>query len=98
MQALRAHGSIPERLREYAGRLEIGQEELAGLLRPIRHRERPDRDALMYLLWREGCFRLGRIAPHFGVGYTAVEQACRRAERRAKTDRKFRRVLEALPK
>lgn len=96
LQALRAHGSLPERLSEYAGRLEISAEEVAGLLRPVRHRERPHRDALMYLLWQEGRFRLGQIAPHFGVGYTAVEQACRRTERRLKTDRKFRRRLEEI--
>jgi putative transposase len=96
LQALHAHGSVPERLSEYAGRLEISKEELAELVRPVRHRERPYRDALMYLLWQEGRFRLGQIAPHFGVGYTAVEQACRRAERRLKTDHKFRRVLQAI--
>jgi len=95
-RALLAHGSVPERLSEYAGRLEISREELAELVRPLRHRERPYRDALMYLLWQEGHFRLGQIAPHFGVGYTAVEQACRRAERRLKTDHRFRRVLQAI--
>lgn len=95
-RALRAHGSVAQRLREYGARLEISEEELAELVRPVRHRERPYRDALMYVLWQEGCFRLGQIAPHFGVGYTAVEQACRRAERRLKTDHEFRRRLQAI--
>jgi hypothetical protein len=39
---------------------------------------------------------LSVVVPAFGVGYTAVEQACRRAERHLKTDRKFRRVLQAI--
>jgi chromosomal replication initiation ATPase DnaA len=71
---------------------------LAELLRPVRHRERPFRDALMYLLWREGRFRLGQIAPHFGVSYSAISQACRRVENRLETDRRFRRKLNAITK
>jgi len=96
LQALGAHGSIPERLAEYVERLGIETRELAELLRPIRHRERPFRDALMYLLWREGRFRLGQIAAHFGVSYSAISQACRRVENRLETDRRFRRKLNAI--
>jgi REP element-mobilizing transposase RayT len=98
LQAIQAHGSIPERLTDYAGRLGIGRRELAELLRPIRHRERPSRDAMMYLLWQEGRFRLGQIAVHFGVGYSAVSQACRRAKRRLKTNRKFKTMLRTMIK
>jgi hypothetical protein len=50
---------------------------------------RDERDALVYLLWREGWFRLRQIAPHFAVGYTAVSQACRRTERHLEKDRKW---------
>ncbi|MEA3226552.1 MAG: transposase, partial [Planctomycetota bacterium] len=96
LQALRSHGSIPERLAEYARRFGIGTKELTELLRPVRHRERPSRDAMMYLLWREGRFRLGQIAPHFGVGYSAISQACRRIERRLETDRCFHKKLNAI--
>jgi len=95
LHALGSHGSIPERLAQYAHRLGIDAQELAELSRPSRRRERPNRDALMYLLWRDGHFRLGQIAPHFGVSYAAISQACRRAEQRLKTDRNFRRRLEA---
>ncbi|MFC1633934.1 transposase [Planctomycetota bacterium] len=98
LQAIQAHGSIPERLAEFAGKLGIGTQELTELLRPVRHRERPSRDAMMYLLWREGRFRLGQIAPHFGVGYSAVSQACRRVERRLKTNRNFQTILRAILK
>jgi len=53
---------------------------------------------MMYLLWGEGRFRLGQIAPHFGVGYSAVSQACRRVERRLKTDRSLQTTPEEITK
>jgi len=93
LHALRSHAPIPERLAEYARRLGVGKQELDEVLRPIRHRERPSRDAMMYLLWCEGRFRLGQIAQHFGVGYSAVSQACRRVECRLQKDRNFQRTL-----
>jgi REP element-mobilizing transposase RayT len=96
LHALGSHGAIPERLAQYAHRLGIDAQELAELSRPSRRRERPRRDALMYLLWRDGHFRLGQIAPHFGVSYAAISQACRRVEQRLKTDRNFRRRIEAV--
>jgi REP element-mobilizing transposase RayT len=96
LQALQSHGSIPERLAEYARRLGIGTPELEELSRPVRHRERATRDALMYLLWREGRFRLGQIAPYFGVGYAAVSHASRRTERRLEKDRKLQRLLRGI--
>ncbi|MHC4354314.1 MAG: transposase [Planctomycetota bacterium] len=98
LQALRSHGSIPQLLTEYARRFGIGAKELTELLGPVRHRERPSRDAMMYLLWREGRFRLGQIAPHFGVSYSAVSQARRRVESRLSTDQRFRRKLNAIIK
>jgi putative transposase len=96
LQALQSHGSVPDRLAEYARRLGIGKQELDRLSRPVRHRARSTRDALMYLLWREGRFRLGQIGPHFGVGYAAVSQACRRTQRRLETDRPLQRRLRAI--
>jgi REP element-mobilizing transposase RayT len=98
LQALRTHGAIPERLEEYARRLGIGTQEFAELVCPTRHRERPSRDVLMYLLWCDGRFRLGQIAPHFGVGYSAVSQACRRIEHRLKADHDLQSVLQAIMK
>jgi REP element-mobilizing transposase RayT len=98
LQAIQTHVSIPKRLADYAGKLKIGTRELDELLRPIRHRERPSRDMMMYLLWQEGRFRLGQIAPYFGVGYSAVSQACRRVERRLKTNRNFKIMLRIMMK
>ncbi len=98
LRALRSHASIPERLSEYARGLGIGPQQIAELSRPIRRRRRPDRDAVMYLLWRAGRYRLGQIAPHFGVSYAAVSQACRRVERRLNEDPNFRRTVETAAK
>ncbi len=95
LQALRSHGSIEDRLAEYGRRLGLGTRECADLRRPTRHVERPERDVLIYLLWREGGFRLGQIAECFGVGGSAVSHACRRVEHRLETDRKLRSVVEA---
>lgn len=94
--ARESHGSLPARLVQYARRLGIGRRELKELTHPIRHRERPMRDALVYLLWRAGRFPLGQIGPYFGVGYAAVSQACRRTERRLEKDPKLRKRLRAI--
>ena len=63
---------------------------------PPRHRERPMRDVLMYLLWREGRFRPGDIAEHFEVTESAVSHARRRAEQHLQTDRKLQRQIKSL--
>ncbi len=96
LRALQSHGTIQEHLAEYRRRLRIDSQEYASLLRPIRHRERPMREVLIYLLWRQGRFRLGEIAEHFGVGESAVSHACRRAEQRLQTDRQLQSQLKAL--
>lgn len=62
--ALRAHGTIAERLAEYAARLGGDASAVTELLRPVRHRTRPDRDAPMYLPWR-GPFPPGPDRPAF---------------------------------
>lgn len=98
LQAIQAHGSITARIAEIAGRLGIRKKELAELLCPVRHRERPSRDVMMYLLWQEGRFRLGQIAPHFGVGYSAVSQACRRVKRQLRTNRNLQNIIWKIMK
>jgi hypothetical protein len=98
LQAVRSHASLPDRLAEYSRKMGIDEEELAALLRPTRNRERPSRDALIYLLWREGHFRQGQIAAYFGVGYSAVSQACQRVERHLTSDRRFQSRLQAIMK
>jgi putative transposase len=97
LQALHSHGSgsIEDRLAEYGRKLGIKAGDYAKLLRPTRHVERPERDVLIYLLWREGGFRLGQIAECFGVGGSAVSHTCRRVEERLKADRKLRSLVGA---
>jgi REP element-mobilizing transposase RayT len=95
LQALRSHGSIEERLAKYRRKLGIGTKECTELLRPTRHVERPLRDVLIYLLWREGHFRLGEIGELFGVGESAVSHTCRRVEQRLESDRKLRSLIRA---
>jgi len=94
LRALQSHGTVDERLAYYRRRLGIHAREYASLLPPVRHQQRPVRDVLMYLLWQEGRFRLGEIGGVFGVKYSAVSQACRRAEHRLQTDRDLRRKLK----
>jgi len=96
LRALQSHGTIREHLAEYRRKLGIDSLEYASLLRPTRHRERPMRDVLMYLLWRQGRFRPGDIAGHFGVRESAVSHAHRRAEQHLQTDRKLQRQLKSL--
>jgi len=96
LQALRSHGSVEDRTAAYSRKLGLGRRAYAELLRPIRHVERPERDVLMYLLWRQGRLRLGQIGEHFGVGESAVSHACRRVEARLRTDRKLRTTLRAI--
>lgn len=93
LRALQSHGTVQERLADYRRRLGIDAQEYASLLRPTRHRERPVRDVLMYLLWREGRFRLGEIGVAFGVRDSAVSQGCRRTEHRLRSDRNLHRKL-----
>jgi putative transposase len=96
LQGLRSHGSMEDRLAQYSRKLGIKTQDRADLLRPTRHVERPQRDVLIYLLWREGRFRLGQIAECFGVGGSAVSHTCRRVEERLKADRKLRSLIAAI--
>jgi len=53
LRALHSDASIEERLAEYGRKLGLGTDDTAELRRPTRHRERPQRDLLIYLLWRD---------------------------------------------
>lgn len=68
-----------------ADRLGISRAELEGLRRPIRGRERPVRDALIYLAWQRGCFSEAAIGAHFRVGYTTISNARKRGEEHLRT-------------
>ena len=51
------------------------------------------RDVLVHLAWREGGYRLSDIGGYFGVGYTSVVNARRRAAEGLHKDRGLRRAI-----
>jgi hypothetical protein len=95
-RALHSYGTIQQHLAQYRRMLGIDSRQYARLLVPIRRCERPLRDVLMYLLWRQGRFSLVAIGEPFGVKGSAVSQTCRRAERHLQTTPKLRRQLRTL--
>ena len=60
--------------------LGISAVALDELRRPVRGRERPLRDALIYLVWKDGQRRLRDIGDYFNVGYTSIVNARARGE------------------
>jgi putative transposase len=84
--------AVVERHRRALG---ISDDALAELRRPVRGRERPLRDVLIYLAWRRGAFALERVGAYFGVGYTTVVNARKRGAERLRKSRGLRRKLRA---
>ena len=76
--------------------LSLSKEQLEALRRPIRGVERPYRDILIYLAWKEGTFRLTDIGVYFNVGYTAAGNARSRAEEVLAKDKGLRQQVEEL--
>lgn len=93
VRQLRSHGGVAACITSYCRILNIGDAAYRSLLRPVRRTVRPERDLLIYLLWRDGRFRLAQIAEHFGIKYAAVSLAKTRAEAHLQKDRKLRRRL-----
>ena len=93
VRRLLSHGGIEERIDECRRRLDLDPDECRTLLRPIRHRSRPKRDLLIYLLWRDGRYRLADIGAPFAIGYPAVSAAKTRAETYLKKHPRWRRKL-----
>lgn len=93
VQQLRSHGGIPACIASYCRVLGIDGTAYRSLRSPARRTVRPERDLLMYLLWRDGRFRLAQIAEHFGTKYAAVSRARARAEARLRKDGRLRRRL-----
>jgi putative transposase len=80
-------------------KLKISPAELDKLRKPLRGQDRPLRDVLIYLAWKEGTFGLAVIGAYFNVRYTAISNARRRAETILKTDKALSMRLGAgLPK
>ena len=93
VRRLLSHGGIEERIDAHRRLLNLEADECRSLLQPTRHRSRPKRDLLIYLLWREGRHRLADIGAAFAIGYPAVSAAKTRAEAYLKKHAGWRRKL-----
>jgi putative transposase len=72
--------SIERWIADCARRMRFGRDEYRELFHPIRRTSRPRRDALIYLLWNQGRYRLAEIANVFHISYPAVSVAKARGE------------------
>ena len=90
---LAAPPSVATAVEHHRRALGISDDALAELRRPVRGRERPLRDVLIYLAWRRGGFPLESVGAHFGVGYTAVVNARKRGAEHLRKSRKLRGKL-----
>jgi putative transposase len=91
---LRSHGGIEACIAPCCRILGISDATCRALRRPTRHTVRPDRDLMIYLLWRDGRFRLAQIGEYFGISYPAVSLAKARAEARLQKDKPLQRRLK----
>ena len=90
---LNAHGSIEQLSNKYRNILGITNEEYEEYFRPIRHRKRPHRDVLIYLVWLSGQFSLNDLGLCFNVSYTAISNCRRRGLEYIGRDRKMKKLL-----
>jgi len=74
----------------------LGEKEPRNLLESRRRAPRPPRDLAMYLLAHLGTFTHREIGEFFGVGYTAVTEAVKRAASALARDRKLKERMERL--
>jgi REP element-mobilizing transposase RayT len=87
--------SVSEDVDRWRSVLGILSDEMARLCRPIRGRERPLRDALIHLVWKNGRHSLAEIGREFGMGYTGVVNARQRGARYLSERPALRRVIES---
>ena len=90
---LKRHGNVGALSEKYRKLLRIPKREYEQYFRPIRHRRRPYRDVLIYLIWLSGGFSLEDLGHYFNVSYPAISNCRRRGHEHVATDRKLRRVL-----
>ncbi len=72
----------------------LGIEDPSSLLKPLRGETRPDRDLAIYCLSHLGLFTNQEIGRQFGVGYTSISGALRRAEDYIGSNPKARSLLQ----
>jgi len=85
--------SVEEEVARYRLMLGLSSDDVEKLRRPLRGRERPLRDVLIYLLWHSGAHRLSEIGQYFNVGYTSVANARTRGAEHLRKSKGLRRKL-----
>lgn len=85
--------SIEAAMKEECRALGLSKNELNALRQPVRGKERPMRDVLIYLIWRQGSYRLEEIGKPFGVGYASVVHSRKRGQAYLKKNKKLRKKL-----
>ena len=90
---LNAHGGIELLSNKHRHTLGISDKEYEEYFRPIRHRRRPQRDVLIYLVWLSGQFSLNDLGAYFNVSYTAISNCRRRGFEFIGKDRKMKKLL-----
>lgn len=75
----------------------LGVEDPSLLLKPLRREKRPNRDLAIYMICHLGLFTHQEIGREFGVGYTSISGAVKRAECYMDEDKELRKkVFEAV--
>lgn len=75
----------------------LGVEDPAPFLKPLRRQKRPNRDLVIYILCHLGLFTNQEIGCEFGVGYTSIPGALKRAQSYIDSDKKIsRKVVKVL--
>ena len=67
----------------------LGVDDWTEFLKPLRRRNRPERDLVIYILSNLARFSNQQIGREFGVGYTAIPGALQRAEKLLAEDRRL---------
>jgi REP element-mobilizing transposase RayT len=76
--------------------VELSDEEVEELRRPIRRRSRPLRDVLIYLVWKSTDHRLESLSEFFHVGYTTISTARVRGEEYLKRNKGLRSKVQEI--
>ena len=84
---------VESALAELGVRLGLSADELGELARPIRGIERPLREVLIYVVWRQGSYGLAEIGRHFGVGYSSISHSRKRGEEYVRRSKPLQRTL-----
>ena len=81
--------SLDELVFGIANTVDITQEDLLELRRPVRRRSRPNRDLLIYLAWRNSELSVSDPGGFFGVSYSSIAGARARSDQVLNRSRKL---------